>query len=33
MWGGMLMGRYWTGAPVAPMTEADAIAAASSPAE
>ena len=33
MWGGMLIGRYWTGAPVAPMTEADAIAAAASPAE
>ncbi|MBM4281802.1 MAG: DUF962 domain-containing protein [Deltaproteobacteria bacterium] len=30
MWGGMLTGRYWTGTPVAPMTEADAMAESSS---
>jgi hypothetical protein len=29
MWGAMLVGRYWTGAPVAPMSEEQAIAAAS----
>ena len=34
MWGNMLMGRFWTGAPVAPMTEDEAIAAANAaPAE
>jgi len=34
MWGGMLMGRFWIGAPVGPMTEEDAIAqAAAQPAE
>lgn len=26
MWAGMLTGKYWTGAPVPPMTEAEAIA-------
>jgi len=31
MWGGMLSGRFWSGAPVAPMTEEQAIAAASTP--
>lgn len=30
MWGFMLTGRLWTGAPVPPMTEADAIATAAS---